>query len=546
MAEPSEIEETLVFSPDSDLADNAPRPVLVEGQQPALSSAVSDLLRDRLKIASILLFLGFSVFFVLNRFLMPDLGGPVAVVLEWTHLAVILVAGLTAYRLCTNCRFAMGHLRMVEWLLFGLPVVLFTLSDLACLFGDPQEVIDRPISPKWILLTFIYALFIPNRWQRAIWPIGTLTAIPVVLVLAAETGLFPAAWHGSAAHVRHAQPLELSLLMLVTAAAATTGVHTINSLREEAFEARQLGQYQLSKKLGSGGMGEVYLAEHMLLKRPCAIKVIRPDHAGDSRMLARFEREVQATSRLTHWNTVEIFDYGRAQDGTFYYVMEYLPGMNLEQLVAMHGPLPAERVIHLMTQLCEALEEAHASGLIHRDIKPANIFAAHRGGVYDVAKLLDFGLARPLTGLNDSELTQEGTITGSPLYTSPEQAVGDPADERSDIYSLGAVAWWLLTGRPVFEDENPVKLLVAHATRDAGRPSDVQAGIPEDLENIVVRCLRKKPEERFQSATDLRHALLSCTDAARWSRRDAREWWMTHGCPQKKQLDRQVLQDAVA
>lgn len=546
MAEPSEIEETLVFSPDSDPADNAPRPVLVEGQQPALSSAVSDLLRDRLKIASILLFLGFSVFFVLNRFLMPDLGGPVAVVLEWTHLAVILVAGLTAYRLCTNCRFAMGHLRMVEWLLFGLPVVLFTLSDLACLFGDPQEVIDRPISPKWILLTFIYALFIPNRWQRAIWPIGTLTAIPVVLVLAAETGLFPAAWHGSAAHVRHAQPLELSLLMLVTAAAATTGVHTINSLREEAFEARQLGQYQLSKKLGSGGMGEVYLAEHMLLKRPCAIKVIRPDHAGDSRMLARFEREVQATSRLTHWNTVEIFDYGRAQDGTFYYVMEYLPGMNLEQLVAMHGPLPAERVIHLMTQLCEALEEAHASGLIHRDIKPANIFAAHRGGVYDVAKLLDFGLARPLTGLNDSELTQEGTITGSPLYTSPEQAVGDPADERSDIYSLGAVAWWLLTGRPVFEDENPVKLLVAHATRDAGRPSDVQAGIPEDLENIVVRCLRKKPEERFQSATDLRHALLSCTDAARWSRRDAREWWMTHGCPQKKQLDRQVLQDAVA
>ncbi len=546
MAEPSEIEETLVFSPDSDPADNAPRPVLVEGQQPALSSAVSDLLRDRLKIASILLFLGFSVFFVLNRFLMPDLGGPVAVVLEWTHLAVILVAGLTAYRLCTNCRFAMGHLRMVEWLLFGLPVVLFTLSDLACLFGDPQEVIDRPISPKWILLTFIYALFIPNRWQRAIWPIGTLTAIPVVLVLAAETGLFPAAWHGSAAHVRHAQPLELSLLMLVTAAAATTGVHTINSLREEAFEARQLGQYQLSKKLGSGGMGEVYLAEHMLLKRPCAIKVIRPDHAGDSRMLARFEREVQATSRLTHWNTVEIFDYGRAQDGTFYYVMEYLPGMNLEQLVAMHGPLPAERVIHLMTQLCEALEEAHASGLIHRDIKPANIFAAHRGGVYDVAKLLDFGLARPLTGLNDSELTQEGTITGSPLYTSPEQAVGDPADERSDIYSLGAVAWWLLTGRPVFEDENPVKLLVAHATRDTGRPSDVQAGIPEDLENIVVRCLRKKPEERFQSATDLRHALLSCTDAARWSRRDAREWWMTHGCPQKKQLDRQVLQDAVA
>jgi len=173
--------------------------------------------------------------------------------------------------------------------------------------------------------------------------------------------------------------MQQVLTMVVAAVAAVFGTHLINTLRREAFEARQLGQYRLIESLGTGGMGDVYLAEHRMLKRPCAIKLIRPGQAGDPKVLARFEREVQMTARLSHWNTVEIYDYGRTEDGTFFYVMEYLPGLSLEDLIERHGPLPAERVVHLLRQTCQALREAHAIGLIHRDIKPGNVFVARRG-----------------------------------------------------------------------------------------------------------------------------------------------------------------------
>jgi serine/threonine-protein kinase len=290
-------------------------------------------------------------------------------------------------------------------------------------------------------------------------------------------------------------------------------------------------------------MGEVYLAEHVLLKRPCAIKLIRPEKAGDARSLARFEREVKATAKLTHWNTVEIFDYGRADDGTFYYVMEYLPGLNLSQLVEMHGPLPAERVIHLIMQTCEALGEAHHKNLIHRDIKPANIFAANRGGVYDVVKLLDFGLAKPLADLGESGITQEGTITGSPLFMSPEQASGDaPPDARSDIYALGAVAYFLLAGKPPFMHEKPMRVLVSHIQEDPPPLSNYDLQIPADIEEIVMRCLQKDPEHRFQDAEAMYQALSDCKASGLWTREIARNWWECHGCPHKKALDFAVFE----
>src|SRR5262249_37677439 len=193
------------------------------------------------------------------------------------------------------------------------------------------------------------------------------------------------------------------------------------------------GQYGLVEPLGKGGMGEVYLAEHRMLKRPCAVKLIRPEQAGDPHVLARFEREVQMTARLSHWNTVEIYDYGRAEDGTFFYVMEYLPGLSLDDLLQRYGPLPAERVIHILRQACQGLREAHSIGLIHRDIKPGNIFAAQRGGLFDVVKLLDFGLVKPVAEISAARLTQEGGISGTPLFMSPEQARGlNELDGRSD------------------------------------------------------------------------------------------------------------------
>src|SRR5205085_4446481 len=203
---------------------------------------------------------------------------------------------------------------------------------------------------------------------------------------------------------------------------------------------------------------------HQLLRRPCAVKLIRPEHAGNVANLERFEREVQIMATLTHWNTVEIYDYGHAEDGTFYYVMEYLPGLSLEQLVLQHGPLPPERVVHLLKQVCGALREAHAIGLIHRDVKPSNILICERGGLHDVAKLLDFGLVlAPGVSADGADLTQEGSIAGTPAYMSPEQAGGqENLDLRSDVYSLGAVAYFLLTGHPPFAGRSPVKVVAAH------------------------------------------------------------------------------------
>ena len=262
-------------------------------------------------------------------------------------------------------------------------------------------------------------------------------------------------------------------------------------------------------------MGEVYLAEHQLLKRPCAVKLIRPGDATDPRALERFEREVRLTATLSHPNTVEIYDYGRAEDGTYYYVMEYLPGLSLAELVERHGPLPPGRVVYLLRQVCGALREAHAAGLIHRDIKPSNIFAARRGGMDDVAKLLDFGLVLPAATVRAAHLSGEGQILGTPLFMSPEQATGGrELDERSDIYSLGAVAYYLLTGRPPFDGEDGIAVMIAHARDPVVPPSRVRAGIPEDLERVVLRCLAKDPAERFPDAESLERALARCACAA--------------------------------
>jgi serine/threonine protein kinase len=316
------------------------------------------------------------------------------------------------------------------------------------------------------------------------------------------------------------------IMMTVGAASSLYGTHVINTLRVEAFKARQMGQYHLKERLGAGGMGEVYLAEHRLLKRPCAIKVIRPGSQADPAAIERFEREVRTTAKLSHWNTVNIFDYGRTDDGTFFYVMEYLRGLSLSELVQRHGPLPPSRAIHLLRQTCRALHEAHTSGLVHRDVKPANVFAARLGGVCDVAKLLDFGLVRHTADNQDLQLSQDGTFSGSPLYMAPEQgrAAHEP-DARSDIYSLGATAYYMLTGRPPFEGRNVVQVLLAHAHNPIVPPSRIRPDIPTDLEQVILRCLSKQPDERFADALTLEEALARCHDSARWTDAEAARWW---------------------
>jgi serine/threonine-protein kinase len=313
----------------------------------------------------------------------------------------------------------------------------------------------------------------------------------------------------------------------MAAAIAIFGSHKINALQREAFEARKLGQYQLKRSLGAGGMGEVYLAEHVLLRRPCALKLIRPDQAGDPTNLNRFEREVRAMATLTHWNTVEVFDYGRSEDGTFYYVMEYLPGLSLQELVDQHGPLCPERAVHFLRQLCAALHEAHSIGLIHRDIKPSNVIACERGGVFDVAKLLDFGLVH-CTGVKKQadKLTIQGTILGSPPYMAPEQASGkETLDARTDIYSLGGLAYFLLTGRAPFPRETAMEMLMAHVYEPVTPLTELRPEVPEDLQRVVLKCLEKKPERRFQDADSLEQALAQCRAADPWDRHRAAAWW---------------------
>jgi serine/threonine-protein kinase len=320
--------------------------------------------------------------------------------------------------------------------------------------------------------------------------------------------------------------------LLMLAAGSTYGTYRINRLRRQIIAARRLGQYQLGSRIGAGGMGEVYLAEHQFLKRPCAIKLVHPDHQADPRVLERFEREVRLTATLSHWNTVEIYDYGRGEDGTYYYVMEYLPGLSLAELVKRYGPLPPERVVYLLRQVCMALREAHAAGLVHRDIKPSNIIAARRGGLDDVAKLLDFGLVLPRMLDSGGHLTAQGQVVGTPTFMAPEQSRGGrDVDARSDLYSLGAVAYALLTGRPPFDDDDPFEVMMAHARDPVVPPSRHCADIPEDLERVVLRCLAKDPADRFPDAESLEQALAECACADRWDAKRAAQWWLQAGQP---------------
>lgn len=419
------------------------------------------------------------------------------------------------------------QLHLLEMAVFGFPAILFLVwqHSYAMHYTATYSVLPN-MSGAWVLLIFVYALFIPNSVQRAATVITIVGALPILMTL------YLVRFHPECCQAMNANSIHVwavVLQMLITCVAATVGVYSIGSLRHEVTVAKQLGQYVLQEKIGEGGMGEVYYAEHKLLHRPCAIKLIRPEKAGDPGVLKRFEREVRATAKLSHWNNVDIYDYGRNADGTFYYVMEYLPGMNLHQLVTRFGSMEPGRIIYLTRQICYALNEAHRMGLIHRDIKPGNIIATPRGGLYDVAKLVDFGLARPLSSNEGAHLTHDNMVTGSPLFMSPEQATGqhDP-DARSDIYSLGCVAYFLATGRPPFDFTQPIKAIVAHASHSVVPPSTINPDIPADLEEVILRCMEKEPEDRFQTSCQLMSALDGCESVGDWTMQMAAEWWENH------------------
>jgi serine/threonine-protein kinase len=308
------------------------------------------------------------------------------------------------------------------------------------------------------------------------------------------------------------------------AAAAALASHVLFGLRKKADDGKHVGPYTLVEKIAAGGMGVVYQARHPMLQRPVAIKLLRPEIANDAN-LARFEREAQITSELTHPNTVAVFDYGRTSGGASYYAMEYLEGMTLEDLVANHGPQPPARVVHILAQASSALAEAHAKGLVHRDVKPANIILCERGGVADVVKVIDFGLVKELASATD--VSDEGTLTGTPLYLSPE-AIENPraVDARGDVYALGAVGYYLLTGHQVFGGSSLVEVCEHHLHSAPMPPSQrLGAPLPDDLESILLRCLEKDPAARPRDALAVSAALATCADAKGWSADEANRRW---------------------
>jgi eukaryotic-like serine/threonine-protein kinase len=300
-------------------------------------------------------------------------------------------------------------------------------------------------------------------------------------------------------------------------------------------KAREIGSYELVRQIGSGGMGDVWVAEHRLLARPAAMKLIRPellgaDPQGRQTAIARFEREARATAALGSTHTVSVYDFGVAENGSFYYVMELLNGLSLDTLVRQYGPIPPARVVHLLRQVCHSLGEAHAAGMIHRDIKPANIFTCRVGPDVDFVKVLDFGLVKRVGPAEITHVTAAGLATGTPAYMSPEVALGQPSvDQRADIYALGCVAYWLLTGEPVFKAPTPMATVLMHVQAEPDPPSDHSAlRIPRMLDRLVVDCLAKDPADRPGSAAELDRRLAECVDAAGWLPSDARAWWDRH------------------
>jgi serine/threonine protein kinase len=393
-----------------------------------------------------------------------------------------------------------------------------------------------------LLLFMVHALMIraamvPSSGSRTL-VLGAIALLPSLL----QASLLPEAiGHGA---LSTAWVVSFTALWGGATLFASTLVSTkIYGLERKVARARRLGPYTLGEKIGEGGMGEVYKASHALLRRPTAVKVVRKGSVNAG-TLARFEREVQMTSQLTHPSTVQVYDYGSAPDGTFYYAMEYIDGVTLWQLVQLDGPQHAGRVIHLLAQVCESLAEAHALGLIHRDVKPDNLLVCNRGLVPDVVKVVDFGLARSVRA--HASFDSCSPIFGTAQYMAPE-AVRRPdnVDARADIYAVGAVAYFLLTGTDVFSGATDAVLAQQLHSIPQSPSSRLGKLLPADLEQIVMRCLAKNPNQRPQTALDLRDELLRMQTAQTWDGHDSQTWWTENEPDLSDRLRaRRVLLDA--
>jgi serine/threonine-protein kinase len=446
-------------------------------------------------------------------------------------LAIVARAALTALSMAMFAIARSRRLSLDRVLLAGLgyEVAGALLLSLRSFWGAiPRLQVGENLTPVslWIVL---FPLVVPASPRRA----------AVAAFASALTGpLVHALW---ALRCGDAPESVLDLArsffpLFVTAGVNVGGSWIVHGLGRKIAaaesKARELGSYRLVERLGNGGMGEVWRAEHRMLARPAAIKLIRPEllateKASDrASIIARFEREAQATAELRSAHTVSLLDYGVSEDGTLYYVMELLQGLDLETLVERFGPLPSPRVVHLLSQASESLAEAHAHGLIHRDIKPANIYISRLGLETDVVKVLDFGLVGHARGTSgNAHLTGDGYIVGTPRFMAPEQAAGKPVDERADIYALGGVGYYLLTGTSPFLSEHPGELIADHLKTPVEPPSRrLGKPLPQKLESLLLRCLEKDPSQRPLDAWSFVQELQAC-GLEEWTASEARRWW---------------------
>jgi eukaryotic-like serine/threonine-protein kinase len=391
----------------------------------------------------------------------------------------------------------------------------------------PQDQLLRGVSWNCLWIS-MYVVTIPGSFGKSV-----LAAIAAACM--GPLGLLVAAV------VERAEPAQSQLLNqvlpFVAAAWAIPVARHFYHLGTQVTRARAMGSYELLERIGKGGMGEVWSARHRMLTRISAIKLIRPEalvqNGGDNAklLLRRFEREARATAALRSPHTVALYDYGTTDDGSFYYAMELLEGLDLEVLVQRYGPLPAGRVVWLLSQAAKSLAEAHEMGIVHRDIKPRNIFACRMGLEYDYAKVLDFGLVKlDATGGTKTCLTRDGVTTGTPAYMSPEVAMGrHDIDGRADLYALGCVGYWLLTGQLVFERDSAMAMVLAHVQEQPVPPSRrTEIEVPEALDRLIVQCLQKDRDARPESGRRLLELLSELDGFEPWTAERAQQWWLTH------------------
>ena len=422
-------------------------------------------------------------------------------------------------------RFSLAErgLTIVEWVLFP-PLCVFT-SVLGLWTGG----IASPYYAGVILIILARCLLVPGGLLRA-------AAIVLACWWAYPLSVGIAAWVSPevAAQFDSAADLGLfvanNLFVAFSIVLSLIGAGVVNRLQLREYRLHRIGRYRITGKLGEGGMGIVFLARHGILKRSVAIKVLGSRREVTDILRARFEREAMHTSQLSHPNTIQIFDYGQSEDGRLFYAMEYVEGLDLRRIVDEFGPIPPGRSVHLLVQACRSIHHAHENGVIHRDIKPENCIASGTAAEPDFLKVLDFGLAKVLRrDGEDPELSRSDAVLGTPYYMAPEACLSMPVDRRSDVYSLGCMLYYLLTGLPTFRADSWMQVMYLHTSEPPEPPSNHNAAIPKDLEEVVLRCLAKDPDHRYSTAAELGDALLDCAAASQWSPKHAAAWWNRRG-----------------